>query len=188
MKTQKKELIREQKDKLLATLQERFTNNIQIHEGMLWEDVLIHLKAHPEKLFSLHEMERTGGEPDVIAFNGKTGEYTFCDCCVESPIGRRSLCYDQAGLASRKNFKPESSAIDMAEEMGIELLDEEEYRVLQRLIRMDTKTSSWLKTPLTIRNLGGALFGDCRYDRVFIYHNGAQSYYGSRGFRGLLTV
>lgn len=155
---------------------------------MAWDKVQAKLQSNPLKLCSLHEMERTGGEPDVVGFDKKTGEYHFCDCAHESPSGRRSLCYDREGLESRKEHRPANTVIDLAAEMGIELLDEDQYRSLQVFGPFDTKTSSWLKTPQPIRALGGAIFGDQRYGRVFVYHNGAQSYYGSRGFRGLLRV
>jgi hypothetical protein len=156
------------------------------HADIAWESVAKRIAANPEKLRPLHEMERTGGEPDVIGYEGDA--YLFCDCAEESPKGRRSLCYDRAALESRKEFKPENTVADMAAEMGIELLDEEAYRALQRIEAFDLKTSSWIKTPAAIRSLGGALFCDRRYDAVFVYHNGAESYYGSRGFRGMLRV
>ena len=158
------------------------------HQGLEWEKVQTKLEANPEKLWSLNEMERTGGEPDIIGYDNTTGEYLFCDCSAESPKGRRSLCYDRAALEARKKNKPKNNALDMAAAIGIEPLTEEQYRELQKLGRFDTKTSSWLKTPAEIRKLGGAIFGDCRYDHVFIYHNGAESYYAARGFRGLLWV
>jgi len=177
-----------QREELLAALRARFEKFPARHPGMNWADVQTRLEARPEKLRSLSEMEATGGEPDVV-YNDKTsGEYIFMDCSAESPAGRRNLCYDRAALDSRKENKPENSAMDMAAEMGIELLSEEEYRDLQRLGRFDSKTSSWLKTPTEVRKLGGALFGDFRYGRVFVYHNGASSYYGVRGFRGWLRV
>ncbi len=158
------------------------------HKGLDWATVQARLEAKPEKLGSLHDMERTGGEPDVIGYDEKTGEYIFYDCSAESPKGRRSVCYDREALESRKEHKPENNAMDMAAAMGIELLTEEQYRELQQLGDFDTKTSSWVKTPAAIRKLGGALFCDRRYDRVFIYHNGAESYYAARGFRGSLRV
>jgi hypothetical protein len=173
---------------LLQTLEARFESNTKRHEGLEWSAVQARLLAHPGKLWSLNEMERTGGEPDVIGFDAARGEYVFCDCSPESPSGRRSVCYDRDGLESRKEAKPKSNALDMAEEMGIELLTEEEYRGLQQLGTFDAKTSSWLQTPPTMRKLGGALFGDFRFGRVFVYHNGAQSYYAGRGFRASLRV
>lgn len=173
---------------LLKTLKTRFEKNMQRHKGITWDAVETKLKAHPEKLWSLHEMEKTGGEPDVTGADKKTGTYIFIDCSPESPTGRRSTCYDLEGLESRKEHKPAHAAVEMAAEMGIELLTEEEYRSLQSLGTFDAKTSSWLKTPAAIRKLGGAIFGDYRYKTVFIYHNGAQSYYGARGFRGILHV
>lgn len=173
---------------LLATLKGRFEKNLNRHKGLAWADVQARLEAGSEKLRSLGEMERSGGEPDVVGYDKKAGEYIFVDCAAESPKGRRSLCYDRAALTSRKEFKPKNSATDMAAAMGIELLTEEEYRDLQKLGEFDTKSSSWLNTPLGIRKLGGAIFGDRRYDHVFIYHNGAESYYAARGFRGLLKV
>jgi len=158
------------------------------HKGLDWTEVQAKLEAIPEKLRSLHEMEQTGGEPDVVAYDQKTGEYVFCDCSAESPKGRRSLCYDREALEARKEHKPENSAVAMAAAMGIELLAEEQYRELQKLGNFDSKTSSWVKTPSNIRKLGGALFCDRRYDAVFVYHNGAESYYAARGFRGSLRV
>lgn len=184
----KKELSPEQREELLRALKVRFEKNINRHQGLEWAKVQARLEAHPEKLWSLHEMERTGGEPDVVGQDEATGEYVFYDCAAESPKGRRSVCYDREGLESRKTHKPENNALDMAAAMGIELLTEEQYRELQELGDFDTKTSSWVKTPAAIRKLGGALFCDCRYDNVFVYHNGAQSYYASRGFRGALRV
>ncbi len=186
--TTKRKLSSSQQEDLLEILKDRFTKNTNRHKGIDWAKVEARLKASPEKLWSLHEMERTGGEPDVVDYDKKTGEYIFYDCVAESPKERRSLCYDPEALASRKEHKPKSSAIGMAAEMGIEILNEEQYRVLQQLGKLDTKTSSWLKTPDSIRKLGGAIFGDWRYGTVFIYHNGAESYYGSRGFRGALRV
>jgi hypothetical protein len=173
---------------LLETLQTRFEGNMQRHPGLAWAKVQAKLEANAKKLSSLGEMERTGGEPDVVGFDKKSGEFIFYDCAAESPTGRRSVCYDREGLESRKEHRPENSAIDMAAEMGIELLTENEYRELQKLGKFDMKTSSWVKTPADIRKLGGALFCDWRYGHVFVYHNGAQSYYGARGFRGALRV
>jgi len=177
-----------QAEALLGVLKTRFELNMARHQGLAWEDVQARLAAQPGKLWSLNEMERTGGEPDVTGHDEQSSEYVFIDCAAETPAGRRNLCYDRAALDSRKENKPENSAMDMAAEMGIELLSEEEYRDLQRLGRFDSKTSSWLKTPTEVRKLGGALFGDFRYGRVFVYHNGASSYYGVRGFRGWLRV
>lgn len=184
----KKILSPEQREALLKKLQARFEEYINRHKGIDWAKVKTRLAANPEKLWSLHEMERTGGEPDVIGHDKKTGEYLFVDCSPESPDGRTSVCYDREGLESRKEHKPKTSAIDMAADMGIELLTEDQYRELQKLGNFDRKTSSWVMTPAAIRKLGGALFGDRRYGQVFIYHNGAQSYYGARGFRGTLRV
>jgi hypothetical protein len=184
----KQQLNKEQEKNLLQTLSARFHKFTDRHKGVKWEEVENKLKQHPNKLWSLNQMEETGGEPDVIKFDKKTGEYWFCDCVAETPKGRRSICYDKAALDARKEHKPAHSAMEMAKEMGIELLDEEQYRYLQSVVRVDTKTSSWLKTPDYIRQLDGAIFGDFRYDTVFIYHNGVQSYYGSRAFRGLLKV
>lgn len=184
----KKKLSTEEQTTLINTLQTRFDKNKKRHSSIKWEDVATKLEAQPDKLWVLHEMETTGGEPDVIAFDKKTGEYTFVDCAPESPKGRRSVCYDGDALAARKQHKPDDSAIEMAKAIGIEILDEEEYRHLQTLGEFDLKTSSWIKTPPAIRKLGGALFGDRRYDHVFFYHNGADSYYGTRGFRGKLKV
>jgi hypothetical protein len=183
-----KVLSAEQREELLAVLKARFETHMNRHRGLEWASVQARLEANPEKLWSLYEMERTGGEPDVVGYDGETGEYIFYDCSPESPAGRRSLCYDREALEARKEHKPESSAIDMAAAMGIELLTEEQYRELQELGDFDTKTSSWLKTPPEIRKLGGALFADRRYGRVFVYHNSAPSYYSSRGFRGSLRV
>jgi hypothetical protein len=177
-----------QREELLRALKARFDNNINRHKGLEWVKVQAKLKANTEKLWSLNEMERTGGEPEVVGHDKKTGEYIFYDCSAESPKGRRSLCYDREALESRKEHKPENSAIDMAAAMGIELLTEEQYRELQKLGNFDTKTSSWVKTPSDIRKLGGALFCDRRYSNVFVYHSGASSYYGARGFRGSLRV
>ena len=177
-----------ERDELLRTLKARFEKNMNRHKGLAWAKVQDKLEANPEKLESLHEMERTGGEPDVVGHDKKTGEYIFYDCSAESPKGRRSVCYDRQALNSRKEFKPKDNAIDMAAAMRIELLTEEQYRELQKLGEFDTKTSSWIKTPADIRKLGGALFADRRYDNVFVYHNGAPSYYAARGFRGSLRV
>ena len=187
MKTER-ELSLEQREELLGTLKARFEKHMARHEGIKWPDVHARLEADTEKLWSLNEMEITGGEPDVVGYDEKTGEYTFYDCSPESPAGRRSLCYDREGLESRKEARPENSAIDMAAAMGIELLTEEQYRALQKLGKFDTKTSSWVQTPADIRRLGGALFCDRRYNTVFVYHNGAPSYYAARGFRGSLRV
>jgi hypothetical protein len=184
----KKELSPEQREELLRALKARFEKNMKRHEGLEWAKVQAKLEANTEKLWSLSEMERTGGEPDVVGHDKKTGEYTFCDCSPESPQGRRSLCYDREALDSRKEHKPKNSAIDLAAAMGIELLTEEQYRELQKLGNFDTKTSSWVKAPSDIRKLGGALFCDRRYGRVFVYHNGAESYYAARAFRGSLRV
>ena len=184
----KKELPAKQRDELLKTLKARFEKNMRRHQGVAWSKVEARLEANPEKLWSLHEMEKSGGEPDVVGHDKKSGAYIFFDCSAETPKGRRSVCYDREGLESRKEFKPANNAIDMAAAMGIELLTEEQYRELQTLGEFDTKTSSWVKTPSAIRKLGGALFCDRRYDTVFVYHNGAPSYYASRGFRGALTV
>lgn len=177
-----------QGDELLGVLKARFEKNMKRHKGMNWAEVHDRLEAHPDKLASLYQMEHTGGEPDVVDHDAKTGEFIFYDCSTESPKGRRSLCYDRAALESRKAFKPADSVMDMVAAMGIELLTEEQYRALQKLGSFDTKTSSWLKTPEAIRKLGGAIFGDRRYDHVFVYHNGAESYYAARGFRGSLRV
>jgi hypothetical protein len=182
------ELSTEQVAELLNTLKVRFEKNQNRHQGLEWANVQAKLEAHPEKLWSLYEMEKTGGEPDVVAYEPNTGEYLFYDCAAESPKGRRSLCYDLEALESRKEFKPENTAVEMAAEIGIELLNEEQYRALQQLGQFDAKTSSWIKTPASIRKLGGALFADFRYGAVFVYHNGAQSYYAARGFRGALRV
>jgi hypothetical protein len=184
----RKALSPDQREQLLRALQTRFEKNKNRHEGLEWAKVQAKLEAKTEKLWSLNEMERTGGEPDVVGHNSKTDEYIFCDCSAESPKGRRSLCYDREALESRKENKPGNSAVDMAVTMGIGILTEEEYRELQKLGNFDTKTSSWVKTPSDIRKLGGALFCDRRYDHVFVYHNGAESYYAARGFRGSLRV
>ena len=188
MNSNQKELSPEEREALLSTLQARFEKNRKRHEGLDWAKVQAKLEANPEKLWSLGEMERSGGEPDVVGYDEKRGEYRFYDCSAESPKGRRSLCYDRDAWQSRKEHKPENNAMDMAAAMGIELLTEAEYRALQKLGKFDTKTSSWLKTPSDIRQLGGAIFADFRYGHVFVYHNGAESYYASRGFRGSLTV
>lgn len=173
---------------LLNILQDRFEKNMIRHNGLVWEKVLARLEANPGKLKVLEEMERTGGEPDVIGFDKKSGVFIFCDCSAESPAGRRSLCYDHEALEKRKEHKPKSSAKKMAKEMGIELLTEEQYRQLQELGEFDTKTSSWIETPAEVRKLGGALFCDRRYNTVFVYHNGAESYYAARGFRGIIEI
>ena len=177
-----------QRDALMMTLRGRFEQHMSRHQGLDWDEVQARLDAHPEKLPALHQMEATGGEPDVVGHDAKTGEYTFYDCAAESPKGRRSICYDREALAARKEHKPKDSAMDMAAALGIELLSEDEYRRLQTLGAFDTKTSSWVKTPADIRALGGAIFCDRRYGRVFTYHNGAESYYAARGFRGSLKV
>ena len=183
-----KDLSPAQQKELLGTLRARFENNVNRHKGLSWAEVQAKLEAHAEKLRSLQEMERTGGEPDVVGHDKKTGEYIFYDCSPESPKERRSLCYDREALESRKENKPKDSATDMAAAMGIELLTEEQYRDLQKLGEFDTKTSSWVKTPSAIRELGGALFCDRRFDTVYVYHNGAESYYAGRGFRGWLRL
>jgi hypothetical protein len=179
---------KKQREDLLKTLKARFEQNMSRHKDVQWPSLQPRLAANPEKLWSLNEMERTGGEPDVVNHDKKTGEYIFYDCSAESPNGRRSLCYDRAALDARKENKPKANALDMAASMGIELLTEEQYRELQRLGNFDTKTSSWVKTPSAIRKLGGALFCDRRYDTIFVYHNGAESYYAARGFRGWLKI
>ena len=184
----KKELPPKQREELLRALKARFEKHMNRHEGLEWAKVKAKLEAHPEKLWSLNEMEGTGGEPDVVGHDQRTGEYIFFDCSAESPKGRTSVCYDREGLESRKEHKPNNNAMDMAAAMGIELLTEEQYRELQKLGNFDTKTSSWVKAPADIRELGGALFGDRRFGHVFVYHNGAQSYYGGRAFRGSLRV
>jgi Protein of unknown function (DUF4256) len=183
-----KDMKAKQREELLRTLRARFEKNMNRHKGLEWAKVQAKLQANTEKLWSLNEMERTGGEPDVVGHDKKTGEYIFYDCSAESPKGRRSVCYDREALESRKEHKPENSAVDMAAAIGIELLTEEQYRELQELGNFDTKTSSWVKTPSDIRKLGGAIFCDRRYDYVFMYHNGAESYYAARGFRGSLRV
>ena len=183
-----KKLKARDQEKLLATLESRFANNMKRHKGLGWAKVRAALEANPEGLWSLNEMEKTGGEPDVVGHDKSNGEYIFMDCSAESPKGRRSVCYDREALESRKEHKPKNNAVDMAAAMGIELLTEEQYRSLQQLGEFDTRTSSWVKTPSDIRKLGGALFCDRRYGHVFTYHNGAQSYYAARGFRGVLRV
>jgi hypothetical protein len=188
LKRNKKELSPEQRKKLLEALKARFEKNMNRHKGLEWANAQAKLEANTEKLWSLNEMERTGGEPDVVGHDKKTGEYIFYDCSPESPKGRRSLCYDREALESRKEHKPADNTMDMAGAMGIELLTEEQYRELQKLGDFDTKTSSWVKTPSDVRKLGGALFCDRRFDTVFVYHNGAESYYAARGFRGSLRV
>lgn len=184
----KRELPSAQRSALLGILKTRFEKNMQRHKGLTWADVQAKLEANTKKLWTLNEMESTGGEPDVVGYDKRTGEYIFYDCSAESPKGRRSLCYDDEALEARKEHKPAGSAVDMASSIGIELLTEEQYRELQTLGNFDTKTSSWLKTPADIRKLGGAIFGDYRYGNVFIYHNGAESYYAARAFRGSLRV
>lgn len=188
MKNTKSKLSAEQRTALLRTLKARFEKHMNRHKGLSWDKILAKLEADPEKMWSLNAMEETDGEPDVVGYDKKTDEFIFYDCSAESPKGRRSLCYDGDALASRKEHKPADSAINMAEEMGIELLTEEQYRGLQELGNFDLKTSSWVITPPAIRKLGGALFCDRRYDTVFLYHNGAESYYAARGFRGSLRV
>jgi hypothetical protein len=185
---EKKELPPEQREELLALLQARFEKNMNRHQGLVWAKVKARLYASGEKLWSLNEMENTGGEPDVVGQDKKMGEYVFFDCSAQSPAGRTSLCYDRAALDSRKKFKPKNSAMDLAAAIGIELLTEEQYRELQQLGEFDTKSSTWLAAPAEIRKLGGAIFGDRRFGRVFVYHNGAESYYSGRGFRGSLRV
>lgn len=187
-KASKKELSPNEQKELLKILKVRFEKNMNRHKGLEWSKVQEKLEANNEKMWSLEEMEKTGGEPDVVGFDKKTGEYIFYDCSAESPAGRRSICYDREGWESRKEHRPENTAVDMAQEMGIELLTEEEYRALQKLGKFDTKTSSWLRTPEAIRKLGGAIFGDYRYGTVFVYHNGAQSYYAGRAFRGSVRI
>lgn len=187
-KNNKKELTSKQSEDLLKTLKARFEKNMNRHKSLDWTKIETKLKSQPEKLWSLNQMEITGGEPDVVEYDKKTGKYIFYDCSPESPNGRRSLCYDREALNARKEFKPKNSALDVAAEMGIEILTEEQYRELQKLGKFDTKTSSWVKTPPEIRKLGGAIFCDCRYDHIFVYHNGAESYYASRAFRGSLNI
>jgi hypothetical protein len=184
----RKQLSSEQREELLRTLKARFEKNMNRHKGLEWTKVHARLEANPEKLWSLNEMERTGGEPDVVGHDGNTGEYIFFDCSAESPTGRRSICYDREALEARKEHKPKNNAVDMAAAMGTEILTEAQYRDLQTVGNFDTKTSSWVKTPPEIRKLGGAIFCDRRYDHVFVYHNGAESYYAARGFRGSLKV
>ncbi|MDD5056124.1 MAG: DUF4256 domain-containing protein [Candidatus Peribacteraceae bacterium] len=188
IRSNQRKLSPEQSEKLLRTLQSRFENNMNRHTALVWEDVQATLEAAPAAVWSLEQMERTGGEPDVVDIDAKTGEYTFFDCAAESPKGRRSLCYDRAALDSRKEHKPKNNAVDMAVAMGIKLLTEEQYRELQTLDEFDLKTSSWISTPSDIRESGGALFGDRRFQHVFVYHNGAESYYAARGFRGGLKI
>ena len=188
IKSNKKQLSPKQREELLRALKARFENSMSRHKGLEWAKVQAKLEANPGKLWSLHEMERTGGEPDVVGHDKKTGEYIFFDCSTESPKGRTSVCYDREGLESRKEHRPKNTAMDMAAAMGIELLTEEQYLELQRLGDFDTKTSSWVKTPSEIRKLGGALYCDRRYGRIFVGHNGAQSYYAARAFRGSLRV
>ncbi len=188
MKRNKKVLSAEQREELLGTLKARFEKNMNRHKNMEWTKVQAKLEANPEKLWSLDDMEITGGEPDVVGYDQKTGEFIFYDCSAESPKGRRSICYDHEALESRKEHKPADSAIGMAADMGIEMLTEEQYRELQQFGKFDTKTSSWVKTPEDIRKLGGAIFCDVRYGTIFMYHNGAESYYAARAFRGALRV
>lgn len=188
MKNNKRDLLPDQREELLKTLKDRFEKNTNRHEGIAWTEVQARLEASPEKLWSLDDMEVTGGEPDVVGYDDQTGEYIFYDCAAESPKGRRSICYDDEALESRKEHKPKDSAMGMAADMGIAILTEAQYRELQEFGKFDTKTSSWLNTPADIRKLGGAIFGDYRYGTIFIYHNGAESYYGARGFRGSLRV
>jgi hypothetical protein len=187
-KVKKNELPQEEIENLFGLLKARFEKNMNRHTGITWAKVQARIETSSDKQWSLIEMERTAGEPDVVAYDKKTGEYVFFDCSPESPAGRRSLCYDQAALESRKEHKPKNSALQMAAEMGIQILTEEQYRELQNLGSFDTKTSSWIETPESIRKLGGAIFADFRYGKVFIYHNGAESYYAARGFRGSLRV
>jgi Protein of unknown function (DUF4256) len=188
MKSTKKKSSIADHEELLNTLKFRFEKNKHRHKGMDWNKVQTRLEANTNKLWSLSEMERTGGEPDVVGHDKKTGEYIFVDCSPESPSGRRSVCYDHKALESRKEHKPKNSALNMSADMGIEILSEEQYRELQKLGKFDTKTSSWIETPVETRKLGGALFCDYRYEQIFVYHNGAESYYAARGFRGLLKI
>ncbi|MBU9711905.1 DUF4256 domain-containing protein [Evansella tamaricis] len=188
MTNRKKELSREEQEEILRTLKDRFEKNMNRHQDMEWARVQGKLESSPEKLWSINEMERTGGEPDVVGYDKKKDEYIFYDCAAESPKGRRSVCYDQEARESRKKHQPETSAMEMATALGIELLTEEQYRELQKLGNFDLKTSSWVQTPANIRELGGAIFCDRRYNTVFVYHNGAESYYAARGFRGSLKV
>jgi len=183
-----KELSSDQQEELIKLLKVRFDNNINRHKGINWAKLQTKLESNNGKLWSLNEMEKTGGEPDVVSYNKETSKYTFYDCSIETPQGRRNICYDNAGLEARKTFIPKNNAIDMATDMNIEILTEEQYRDLQKLGNFDNKTSSWLETPSDIRKLGGALFADRRYNNVFIYHNGASSYYSGRGFRGFLSI
>ncbi|WP_373709631.1 DUF4256 domain-containing protein [Kaistella sp.] len=184
----KTELSKERTKELITILEKRFVNNIERHSDLQWEDVQIKLNENPTKLWSLNEMEKTDGEPDVIGYDKNTNEFLFCDCTAESPKARRSVCYDNEALEARKENKPKDSAVNLAKEMGTTLLNETQYRELQKLGNFDTKTSSWLSTPPEIRTLGGAIFGDCRFNHVFVYHNGAESYYAGRGFRVLLKL
>ncbi len=188
MKKNKKELTSKQREELISALKSRFEKNRNRHKDLTWSNVQARLEVNPGKLWTLNEMENTGGEPDVVGYDKKSGEFIFYDCCPETPKGRRSICYDRKALDARKEHKPANSAMDLASDMGIEMLSEAEYRELQKLGNFDTKTSSWLQTPEAIRKLGGAIFGDWRYDTIFVYHNGAESYYASRGFRGSLRV
>jgi len=183
-----KKITQNQQDELLKTLKSRFEKNMNRHKGLDWANIQEKLETSPGKLWSLHQMEKTGGEPDIVVYEEQSNEYIFYDCSAESPKGRRSLCYDREALEARQKHKPENSAMDMAAEMGIEILTEAQYRDLQTLGEFDTKTSSWVKTPKNIRALGGALYCDRRYDTIFVYHNGAESYYASRGFRGRLAI
>lgn len=184
----KRKLLAAEREQLFDVLKARFEKNMKRHKGMEWKDVQSKLEAAPDKLWSLNEMEKTGGEPDVVGYDKKKNEFIFVDCAPESPKGRRSICYDHEALESRKEHKPANSAVGMAENMGIEMLDEAAYRELQQLGKIDTKTSSWIKTPTDIRELGGAIFADWRYGHVFVYHNGAESYYAARGFRASLRI
>lgn len=188
MKIEHPDLQVDEREGLIGVLKVRFEKNMNRHKGLEWTKVQAKLEANPKKLWSLSEMERTGGEPDVVGYDSKTGEYIFYDCSGETPVSRRNVCYDREALGARKEYKPKDTAIDMAMAMGIEILTEEQYRDLQNCGSFDTKTSSWLKTPTDIRKLGGAIFADRRYNHVFVFHNSADSYYGSRGFRGLLRV
>jgi hypothetical protein len=188
MNSNRNSLSPKQREEILSVLKSRFEKNMNRHKGVEWIKVQARLEANVAKLWSLNEMEKTGGEPDVIGYDKETGEYIICDCSAESPKDRRSICYDRGALESRKEHKPKNSAMEMAAAMGIEVLTEEQYRQLQELGKFDTKTSSWVKTPANIRELGGALFCDRRYNHIFVYHNGAESYYAARGFRGLLKV
>lgn len=188
MNTHVQAISAKQSEELMHVLKTRFEKYTNRHKGLVWSNVEATLQTHPEKFSSLYHMEQTGGEPDVIGYDAKTKGFIFCDCSTESPTGRRSVCYDRKALESRKEHTPKNNAQDMAEEMGIELLTEEQYRTLQTLGAFDTKTSSWVQTPAAIRTLGGALFCDRRYDTVFVYHNGAESYYAARGFRGVLKI